>query len=79
MECNELNIQSSQVINTQNSPIIVEHIDDEVPEQEPRNSARTTGDESTQTPMEQNPLLKQLFLEDVRLVHLILEKTKSSS
>ena len=41
------------MVNTQTSPIIVEHIDDEFLEPKPRNFSRITWDELMQTLMEQ--------------------------
>lgn len=53
VECNKLNLHLGQVVNTQTSPIIVEHTNHEVSEPEPRDSTRTIEDESIQIPMKQ--------------------------
>lgn len=52
-KCNELNLRSGQVVNTQTLLIIVEHTNDEVSEPEPRDSTRATRDELIQIPMKQ--------------------------
>ena len=51
MECNELNLRSVRVVNTQTSSVIVEHTDDEVSEPE----QRTIGDQPAQIPIKKKP------------------------
>lgn len=48
------------MVNTQISPIIVEHINDQVLEPEPRNSTPITSDELMQTPIEQQPTSQEI-------------------
>ena len=61
MKCNELNLWFGQVVNTQTSPIIVQHTNDEVSKLDPIDSTRTTRDESIQIPMKQQTPSQMIF------------------
>ena len=72
------------MLNTQTSPIIIEHIDDKVSEPEPIYSTRANGDESTQFPMKQQTPSQIIVTRGFQTSppypeRLSLRQTKSSS